>query len=106
MERVSPITHVPETMTITVQSPLDKLLVEQALLMSQELRLATFGAEPGRVLDQCEETAIVKGREMIRRGIETATQEFIDAAQKKGGHCGPVHAASVAITKARTPRPR
>ena len=72
-----------ETITLTVSSALEKLLVEQALLIAQELRQATSAAPFGHVLHQAEETVVNKGRELLRLALQQATQEYIDDAQKK-----------------------
>lgn len=103
MDRVPP-TYAKEQIAITVESPMDKLLVEHALVMSQELRAATFRAPHGQVFDSCEDSAVNRGRDFIRTAIQTASQEFIDDAEKKGLPCEPVHADIHASTKAPTPK--
>jgi hypothetical protein len=104
MDRVP--TYAKEQITVTVESPMDKLLVEHALVMSQELRAATFLAPHGQVFDSCEESAVDLGRDFIRTAIQAASQEFIDQAEKKGGLCGPVHADIHASTKGLTSKTR
>lgn len=100
MDRVP--TYTKEQITVTVESPMDKLLVEHALVMSQELRAATFHAPHGQVFGSCEDAAVNLGREFIRMAIQTASQEFIDQAEKKTPLCGPVHADIHASTKGLT----
>jgi hypothetical protein len=59
----------PETINLSQLSPLARLLVEQALVMSEELQEVAAKAPKGEVLDHCEEAAIAKGREFIRRVV-------------------------------------
>jgi hypothetical protein len=71
-----------QTITLTVHSAAERLVVEQALLMIQELRAVTQAAEPGKVLERCEDFAIDKGRQLTRLAIETASQEVINDLEK------------------------
>ena len=104
MRNSSPSPGYPETLTLTIHTPLERLLVERALLMAQELEAASALAEPGRVLDCCEEAAVANGREFTRSALEAAMQAHVDRQEKK--RPGPATAAAVAKTKARTPRTR
>lgn len=102
MDRSLP-NHPPQTISITCHSPLEALLVERALCMAQEVRLATFQAPYGQVLDACENAAFHEARKLIRDAIQAASQEFIDNAEKKGDLCAPVHVDTRAKTKGLTP---
>jgi hypothetical protein len=93
-------------MTIAVNSPLDRLLVEHAVLMAQEIRKHTFAAKSGHVLDACETMALSQGREFIRLAVETAAQEWVDEFEKKVGRPEPARAAAGVATKAPTPKKR
>jgi hypothetical protein len=95
--------HPERTISITVRSPLEELLVERALCMAQEVRHATFQAPLGRVLDACENAAFDEARKLIRDAIQAASQEFIDNAEKKGLLCASVRVDTPSKTKARTP---
>jgi aminoglycoside phosphotransferase (APT) family kinase protein len=64
----------PETLTLVLRTPLERLLVEQALVMAQELEAVSEHAEVGRVLDCCEEAAVAKGREFTRSALEATLQ--------------------------------
>lgn len=96
--------HPARTISVTVNSPLEQLLVERAICMAQEIRRATFQAPHGQVLDTCENTAFEQARKLIRDSIQAASQEFIDDAEKKGLPSAPVHVETPAKTKARTPK--
>jgi hypothetical protein len=95
-------TSTSETLTITVHSALEKLLVEQALVVAQELRLATAAAPHGHVLQHAEESVVLHGRELLRRALELATQDYVDQAQKKMLPCEPAPVANASPTKAAT----
>jgi hypothetical protein len=84
---------------------LERLLVERALVMAEELEAVSERAEEGRVLDCCEEAAVAKGREFTRAALEAAMQAYVDRQEKKRPS-GPVTAAPVGKTKGRTPRRR
>lgn len=100
----SPPSHPERTITVTVRSPLEELLVERALCMAQEVRLATFQAPYGQVLDACENAAFDEARKLIRDSIQAASQEFIAHAEKKRLPCASVPVDTFAKTKARTPK--
>ena len=91
-----------ETLTLTLHSPVERLVVEQALLLAREVRALTAAAEPGRVLERCEDAAVAQGRQLTRLALESAAQEYIDGLEKKVPRCGPVPAAAAAPTKGRT----
>ena len=86
---------------IEVRTPLEALLVEQALLMARELQAAADGAPHGRVLADAEVVAVRAGRELTREALEAALQAQADGAEKKV--CPP---ASAAAASAATPRAR
>lgn len=104
MHKSSPSPGYPETLTLTIRTPVERLLVERALVMAQELEAASELAAPGRVLDCCEEAAVAKGREFTRTALEAAMQAYVDGQEKK--RHGAATAAPVAKTKERTPRAR
>jgi hypothetical protein len=91
----------PETLTITVYTPAQRLAVEKALIMAQELEAVTDTAAFGQVLDCCEEAAVSKGQELTRAMLEQALQQSIDRHEKKEPYaCAPAVANAV-ITKGR-----
>jgi hypothetical protein len=56
--------------TIEVNTPLEALLVEQALAMIRELGSVADAAADGRVLAEAEVAAVRLGREFTRRTLE------------------------------------
>ncbi len=92
------------TIAVTVNSPLEELLVERAICMAQEVRSVTFQAPHGQVLDACENAAFEQARKLIQESIQGACQEFIGDAEKKRLLSVPVHVDTLAKIKARTPK--
>ena len=103
MDRTLP-NYPARTISVTVTSPLEELLVERALCMAQEIRCATFQAPHGQVLDACENAAFEEARKLIQQSIQAACQEFIGDAEKKGLLSVPVHVDTLAKIKAPTPK--
>lgn len=95
----------PETLTLVLRTPLERLLVEQALVMAQELEAVSERAEAGQVFDCCEEAAVAQGRAFTRSALEATMQAYVDRQEKKRP-TGPVTAAPVGKTKEQTPRGR
>jgi hypothetical protein len=78
--------------TFQAQTPLEALLVEQALLLARPLQEAADAAPDGQVLARVEAAALPAGRELTRRAVEAALQAQAGAAEKKGrpgGSAGP-----------------
>lgn len=92
--------------TVEVNTPLEALLVEQALLMAHELQLATDQAPDGQVLEHAEATALAAGRELMRRGLEAALQTQADDAEKKTRRAAPAPAGGRVTSKTRCRRSR
>lgn len=79
----APSTPPPQTATFTFRTPLERLLVEHALAMAQELQHALDAAPSGHLLDGGEDAAVRQGQHLIRLAIEQATQQAIDRREKK-----------------------
>jgi hypothetical protein len=94
----------PETINLSQLSPLARLLVEQALVMSEELQEVAAKAPKGEVLDHCEEAAIAKGREFTRLALQKTAQEYL-TTQEKNRLFGPAGAAVAVVTVAPTRKP-
>jgi hypothetical protein len=92
--------------TVELTTPLEAVLVEQALLMARELQQAADAAPDGQVLERAEITALAAGRELIRRGLEAALQTQAAAAEKKTPRAGPAAAGGGPPSKTRSPRSR
>jgi len=80
--------------TFRVQTPLEALLVEQALAIARQLQQTADAAPDGHVLARVEAAAVPAGREFTRRAVEAALQAQAAAAEKKGRLAGPVPAAA------------
>ncbi len=81
------------TRTFRAGTPLEALLVEQALLLARQLQQATGAAPDGRVLARVEAVAVPAGRELTRRAVEAALQAQAEAAEKRGPRAAPARAA-------------
>ena len=68
-----------ETMT-----PLQRLIVERALALAQELEATAGSAPTGQVIDRCESLLLGAGRDFLRRALEDTLQARVDALEKKG----------------------
>jgi hypothetical protein len=75
------------------QTPLQALLVEQALLLARQLEQAAAAAPDGQVLARVEAAAVPAGRELTRRAVEATLQAEAAAAEKKGRPAGPARRA-------------
>lgn len=80
--------------TVEVNTPLEALAVEQALLLARELQHAADAAPDGRVLAHAELTALTAGRELTRRILEAILQEQAAGAEKKARRGGPAPAGT------------
>jgi len=86
--------------TFQTQTPLETLLVEQALLLARQLQKAADDAPDGQVLAAVEAAAVPVGRELTRKAVEAALQQQAPAVEKKGNRTGPAPSATgVHVTK-------
>jgi len=90
--------------TVEVTTPLEALLVEQALLRARELQQTADAAPDGQVLERTEATALVAGRELMRRGLEAALQAQAAGAEKKRPRAARVPAVAAATSKIKSPK--
>ena len=70
--------------TFTAQTPLEALIIEQALLLARQVQQAADAAPDGRVLCAVETAAVPAARELARQAVEAALQQQADAAEKRG----------------------
>jgi hypothetical protein len=87
---------------IRVESPQEALIVEQALAMYREMQQAAATAADGEVLSVAEQLAMTRGRELMRKSLESVLQEEAQASEKKGSRPEDVFAAefeSIAAVK-------
>ena len=85
--------------TFRAETPLQALLVEQALLLAKQLEAAADAAPDGQVLARVEALAVPAAREMARRAVEAASQAQAKAAEKKGRRDAPVRADASSGTR-------
>ncbi len=91
----------PETVTITVTTPAQKLAVQTALSMVQEIEAAAQAASPSKVLDACETVAFHQGRQFLADTLQSVIQQQIDDSQKKTAPHANAPAVKLANPKAR-----
>jgi hypothetical protein len=85
--------------TYRAETPLQALLVEQALLLAQQLEQTADAAPDGQVLSRVEALAVPAARELARRAVEAALQAQAAAAEKKGRRAAPARAAAASGTR-------
>jgi hypothetical protein len=73
-------------------TPIQRLVVEQALVMAKELEAAADSAPEGGVIDRCESFMLGFGRDFLRRILESTIQLRAESLEKK---VGPLESASV-----------
>jgi hypothetical protein len=87
--------------TFEAETPLQVLVLEQALLLARQLEQTADAAPDGQVLSQVEAFAVPAGRELTRLAVEAALQAQAEPAEKTGARPGPAHADSACGTRAR-----
>jgi hypothetical protein len=65
-------------------TPTQRLIVEQAFVMAQELETAADSAPEGQVIDRCESFLLGHGRDFLRRILEATLQSRAEILEKKG----------------------
>jgi len=80
---------------IRVNNPEEALVVEQALAMYREMQRTARAAPDGQVLAQVEQLAVTRGREFIRKSLETVLNEEAHEVEKKGRRHDNVLAAEL-----------
>src|SRR6266702_7187619 len=73
---------------IRVNSPLEALVVEQALAMVREMKRVADAAPDGQVLDQAETVAVAQGRELTRKSLEAVLNDQAAEVEKKVRRAG------------------
>lgn len=89
-----------EPVSMTARTPLQRLLMEKALAMAEELERVGDAAADGKVLEELEALAVERGREFTRQSLEGALQRAVNDVEKKLHIFASAPAASVADTKA------
>ena len=85
--------------TFHAETPLQQLVLEQALLLAKQLEQAADAAPDGQVLARVEALAVPATRELARRAVEVALQTQAAAAEKKGRRAAPVRADAACGTR-------
>ncbi len=85
---------------VEVQTPFQRLIVEQALALAKELEQAADGAPDGQILDRCERVALGAGREFLRQALTAALEQQAQAVERKGGPAGAAPAGPSVGTRA------
>src|SRR5262245_7363593 len=92
--------------TFQARTPLEALVLEQALLLARQLQQAADAAPDGQVLAHVEAAAVPAGRELTRQAVEAALQAQAEPAEKKGRRAAAARAArSSPGTRAAPPAP-
>ncbi len=86
--------------TFHAETPLQALLLEQALLLAQQLETTANAAPDGQVLAKVEALAVPAARERARQAVQATLQAQAEHAEKKGRRAGPVPAATASGTRA------
>lgn len=71
--------------TFEAHTPLEALLLEQALLLARQLQQTADQAPDGQVLAKVEALAVPAARELARQAVQATLQTQADAAEKKLG---------------------
>ncbi len=72
-----------ERTTLYAETALQRLMMEKALAMAQELERAGAAAPDGKVLDILEGLAVDRGRDFTRSALEGALQRQVEDFEKK-----------------------
>jgi hypothetical protein len=85
--------------TFRADTPLQALVLEQALLLAKQLEQTADQAPDGQVLSRVEALAVPAARELARQAVQAALQAQAQAAEKKGRRAAPVPAGGGCGTK-------
>jgi hypothetical protein len=91
---------MPQCTTSHAETPLQALLVEQALLLAQQLQATADAAPDGQVLARVEALAVPAARELARQAVQATLQAQAQAAEKKARRAAAAPAAAASGTKA------
>ncbi len=85
--------------TFHADTPLQALLLEQALLLAQQLEATADAAPDGLVLSRVEALAVPAARELARQAVQATLQAQAQAAEKKGRPAAPAPAGAACGTR-------
>ena len=86
-------------------TPIQRLIVEQAFVLAQELETAAESAPEGQLIDRCESLLLGNGRDFLRRALESTLQSRIGLLEKKPASPESVRAAAGPVTREVPPEP-
>ncbi len=89
--------------TLDAMTPLQRIIVERALVLAKELEAAAGSAPDGQIIDRCESYLLGSGRDFLRRALEDTLQDRADALEKKARPGGPAAVARRAGTRGDRP---
>ncbi len=69
---------------LDILTPTQRLIVEQAYVMAQELENVGDSAPEGQVIDRYESFLLVNGRDFLRKVLEASLQTRTEVLEKKG----------------------
>jgi hypothetical protein len=69
--------------TLDAMTPLQRLIVERALVLAQGLEATAGSAPTGQIIDRCESFLLDNGRESLRCTLEETLQAQVDDLEKK-----------------------
>ncbi len=82
------------TGTFEYRTESERKSIERAIAFASEMHDLALAAPAGQVLDQCEQQAVDRGRDLLRETLQAAVQTRIDAAEVKKGRRGGVCAGA------------
>ncbi len=83
----APEAHI-NAATFDAITPLQRLILERALALAQELEATAGSAPAGQIIDRCESLLLGNGPEFLRRALEDTLQAQVDTLEKKGRPAG------------------
>jgi hypothetical protein len=86
--------------TFHAETPLQALVLEQALLLAKQLETTADAAPDGQVLAHVEALAVPAARELARQAVQATLQAQAEAAEKRGRRAAPVPVAAAGGTRA------
>ena len=92
--------------TFTARTPVETLVLEQALLLARQLQHTADSAPDGQVLAHVEAVAVPAARQLARQAVQAALQAQAEVAEKKGRRADAARTATSSPgTKAASPGP-
>jgi hypothetical protein len=87
------------TGTFEYRTEAERKAIERAIAFVAQMHDLALTAPSGQVLDQCEQQATDRGRDLLRATLQEAVQMRIAAAEVKKGRRGGVRAGAQSTRK-------